>query len=73
MHTGRSWAYGVAGALFYTFEAGDAFLAGVHLFFRWADAFGVVTPDARQGASFEKDGDAQAGAVVDGKAFDVEE
>ena len=32
-----------------------------------------MTPDAGEGAPFKKDGDADAGTVVDGIAFDVED
>ena len=32
-----------------------------------------MTPDAREGTPFKKDGDADAGAIVDGIAFDVED
>jgi hypothetical protein len=37
------------------------------------DAFGIVAPEAAQGASFEKDGRPDARTVMDRVAFDVED
>jgi hypothetical protein len=56
----------------------DAFLAADTLAFRVqflylpGHAFGVVAPDAGQGAAFEEKGDPDARPVIEGKALDVE-
>lgn len=36
-------------------------------------ALGIVTPPAVQRTTFEKDGGANAGAVMNGKMFDIED
>ena len=38
-----------------------------------SQAFGVVAPKAAQGAAFEEDGGANARAVVDREALDIED
>ena len=58
---------------FYTFTTTDTFVGVVHLLRFSRDAFRVVAPDAGEWAAFKKDGDADAGAIVDGVAFDVED
>ena len=37
------------------------------------DAFRIMAPDAGERTAFEKDGDTDARAIVDGVAFDVED
>jgi len=63
---------GMVGAIIYTRLATDTFFSGVHLLLSAGYAFGVMAPYARQRASFHKKGDPDAGAIIDGVAFNIE-
>jgi len=58
---------------FNTCATADTFTFCVQLLRLNRNAFRVVTPDAGEWAAFEKYGNADAGTVVYGVAFDVED
>ena len=60
-------------ASFYTFTTTYTFVLIVYFLWFGRDAFGVMAPDTGEWATFEKDGDTNAGTIVDGVAFDVED
>ena len=57
---------------FYTFTATNTFIRAVHLLWLVRNAFGIMTPEAGERTTFEKNGDADARAIVYGITFDIE-
>jgi len=64
--------YRPLGAGAHAIGAADAVLGLVVQLGSPPDAFGVMAPDAGQGAAFEEDGGADTRAIVQGIAMDVE-
>ena len=66
-------AVALPGAVLEAPATADAFVRREEEFLLVAMGLGVVAPEATQGAAFEEDGGADAGAVVDREFFDIED